>query len=61
MDIRVNDILVLKKPHPCSNKKFRVMRIGSDIKVVCIQCSRELTVPRVKLEKSIKEIIRENT
>ena len=54
--IEVGDVLVMKKQHPCGNKSFRVMRVGSDIRIVCTCCGRDVTVPRVKLEKSIKKI-----
>lgn len=55
--IRVGDIVELKKPHPCGNKTFKVMRTGSDIKIVCCECSRTLTLERIKLEKMIKKIV----
>ena len=60
LHIAVGDVLELKKPHPCSPKSvyFRVMRVGSDIRIVCEACGRDLTLPRIKLEKSIKKIIR---
>lgn len=54
--ISVGDILELKKNHPCGNRLFKVMRIGSDIRIVCQGCGRDMTVGRVKLEKSIKKI-----
>lgn len=54
--IGVGDILELKKSHPCGSNTFTVMRIGSDIRIVCTGCGRDLTVPRIKLEKSIKKI-----
>ncbi len=52
------DILELKKPHPCGSKQFRCERVGSDIRIICTGCGRDMTVPRVKLEKSIKKIIK---
>lgn len=54
--ISVGDILELKKAHPCGEKQFRVMRVGSDIRIVCCGCERDMTLPRVKLEKAIKKI-----
>jgi len=44
----------MKKPHPCGEHEFEVLRVGSDIKIKCVSCGREVTVPRVKLEKNIK-------
>ena len=56
MKIAVNDVITLKKQHPCGTKDFIVLRIGSDMKVRCTGCSRELMIERVKLEKMIKRI-----
>jgi hypothetical protein len=56
----VGDILVMKKNHPCSSNTFKVMRIGSDVRVICTGCSRDLILPREKLEKSIKNVIHDN-
>ena len=58
--LHVGDVLELKKAHPCGSKRFSVLRIGSDIRIVCSGCGRDLTVPRVKLEKSIKKIYGES-
>lgn len=52
----VGDTLELKKNHPCGEKRFTVMRVGSDIRIVCQGCGRDMTLPREKLEKSIKKI-----
>ena len=54
MDIQVGDILTMKKEHPCGARQFLVKRIGSDIRIVCRGCGRDVTVPRIKLEKGIK-------
>lgn len=57
----VGDKLVLKKKHPCSSNTFHVLRIGSDIRILCNGCNRDLTLPREKLEKMIKKVITETT
>lgn len=58
--INVGDILEMKKPHPCGEKSFKVLRIGADIKVSCVGCGRLLTLDRLKIEKMIKKITRED-
>ena len=55
--IKVDDVLELKKPHPCGNKSFKVLRVGSDVRIVCQGCGRDMTLDRIKLEKSIKKIL----
>lgn len=61
MDIRVNDILEMKKQHPCGGKTFLVLRSGMDFKLRCTTCSREVMVSRVKAEKNIKKVTRTQT
>ena len=53
----VGDVLELKKPHPCGNKLFRVLRVGSEMRVVCLDCSRDMNIDRLKLEKATKRIV----
>lgn len=59
MDIRVGDVLELKKPHPCGSKEWAVLRVGMDFKLRCAFCGHEVMVPRSKIEKSIKKVKRE--
>ena len=54
------DILVMKKKHPCGGECFKVLRTGSDIRVVCTLCGRDMTIPREKLEKNIKAVRHED-
>ena len=53
----LGDLLEMKKPHPCGARVMRVMRVGSDMRVVCTGCGRDLTLPRVKLEKAVRQIL----
>ena len=55
--ISAQDILEMKKPHPCGSTMMKVLRTGSDIRIKCVICGRDVTVPRIKLEKSIKRVI----
>ena len=59
MDIHIGDRIELKKPHPCGEKIFLVTRVGMDFKIKCVRCGREVLVPRVKIEKNIKSVHRE--
>ena len=51
------DTLIMKKPHPCGGNRFKVARAGSDVRIICLKCSRDVTVERLKLEKNIKQVI----
>lgn len=59
MDIRQNDTLEMKKPHPCGGRRFAVLRSGMDLSLRCLNCGREVSVPRAKAEKHIKKVFRE--
>ena len=55
--LSVGNLLELKKPHPCGERVFKVLRVGSDVRIVCVGCGRDMTIDRIKLEKSIKKVI----
>ena len=61
MDICRGDILIMKKSHPCGSNNMLVLRSGMDFKLRCTKCNREFMIPRAKIEKNIKSIIREKT
>ncbi|MBO5355182.1 MAG: DUF951 domain-containing protein [Clostridia bacterium] len=49
-------VVELKKPHPCGKRDFRIVRVGSVCRIVCLSCGRDLEIDRIKLEKAIKNI-----
>lgn len=57
LKFKINDLIELKKPHPCGSKIFKILRIGSDIRVVCQGCGRDMVLDRIKLEKATKKIL----
>lgn len=59
MDVRLQDILQMKKPHPCGSDRWLVLRAGMDFRLRCCGCGHEVMLPRSKAEKNIKKIIRE--
>ena len=58
MDIRVGDVLTLKKQHPCGSRDWQVLRVGADFKLRCCGCGHEVMGTRVKFEKSVRQIKR---
>ncbi len=57
MDVRVGDTLVMKKAHPCGEKRWKVLRTGADFRLRCVGCGHEMMIPRFKAEKNIRQII----
>ena len=52
-----NDRIQMKKEHPCGGNVFLIVRVGSEVRVKCETCGRDMTLDRVKLEKSIRRIL----
>lgn len=59
MDVQVGDTIITRKQHPCGENKFLVLRVGMDFRIRCAGCGREVMMPRAKIEKNIKTILRE--
>ena len=59
MDIRVQDILFMKKAHPCGDKRWEVLRTGMDFRLRCLGCGHEVMLPRSKAEKNIRQVLRD--
>ena len=57
MEIKPGDRAEMKKPHPCGGRIFTVLRVGMDFRLRCENCGREMMLPRMKAEKSIKRVI----
>ncbi|RME48107.1 MAG: DUF951 domain-containing protein [Chloroflexi bacterium] len=57
MEIRMDDIVRLRKQHPCGSYEWRVVRLGADIGIRCLGCGRRVLLPRRKFEKSVKAFV----
>ena len=55
--LQPNDRIKLKKKHPCGGDVFRIVRVGSEVRIICESCGRDMTMERIKLEKAIKQMI----
>ena len=56
LDLRLGDVLRLKKTHPCGNNLWEVVRLGADIGIKCQKCDRRVLLQRPYLERRVKEI-----
>lgn len=53
----IDDIVRLRKPHPCGSYEWTVVRVGADIGLVCRNCGRRVLLPRRVLEKRLKSFV----
>ena len=54
MDIRVGDVLKMKKQHPCGASEWQVLRVGADFRLKCMGCGHQIMIARRQAEKNIK-------
>ncbi len=57
LDLRLDDVLRLRKPHPCGGFEWRVVRLGADIGLECLTCKRRVLLTRREVEKRTKAIV----
>lgn len=57
LDLKIGDVVRMKKAHPCGNSFWEVTRLGADIGIICRKCRRYALLPRPYLERRVKEII----
>lgn len=51
--------VIMKKQHPCGTNLWKIVRLGADIKIECINCGRAVMIPRIEFNKKIKKIVKE--
>ncbi|MDD2181199.1 MAG: DUF951 domain-containing protein [Bacilli bacterium] len=56
-EYKLGSIVTMKKAHPCGTNEWIITRVGADIKIKCISCSRSIMMPRIKFNKKVKKIL----
>ena len=51
------DIVMMKKAHPCGTNRWKITRVGADIKIECQGCSHIVMMTRQKFDKKKKKVI----
>jgi hypothetical protein len=57
IDFRMDDVVRLRKPHPCGGLEWTVVRIGADIGIKCRTCGHRVLLERRTLEKRMKTFV----
>ena len=58
MEYKLNDIVEMKKEHPChKSRQWRIIRMGADIRIKCLGCGSSVLMPRSEFEKKVRKII----
>ncbi len=56
-EIRMGDIVRMRKPHPCGSLQWEVVRLGADIGIRCQGCSRRVLLPRSQFVRQVKTLV----
>ncbi|PKR77424.1 DUF951 domain-containing protein [Halalkalibacillus sediminis] len=56
----LNDIVEMKKAHPCGVNEWKIIRMGMDIRIKCQGCNHSVMIPRREFDKKMKKIIKKS-
>jgi hypothetical protein len=54
-EFSLQDMVRLRKAHPCGSYQWQVVRLGADIGLRCLGCGRRILTPRSVLERRMEE------
>ena len=57
LEIKLDDLVRMKKAHPCGSYEWRVVRLGADIGIKCLRCRRRVLLERSVFERRVREIV----
>ncbi len=61
LELFMDDIVQLRKAHPCGSDQWRIVRLGADIGLRCLGCERKVLLSRRDLEKRLKKFVSRGT
>ncbi|UCZ53240.1 DUF951 domain-containing protein [Bacillus shivajii] len=53
----LNNIVEMKKPHPCGENRWKIIRMGMDIRIKCLGCDHSIMLPRREFDKKMKKVL----
>ena len=56
-EIRLGDVVMTRKQHPCGSSEWTVIRTGADIKIKCNGCGRIVMMDRETFVKRRKKTL----
>lgn len=56
-ELKLGDVVRLKKQHPCGEYLWTVTRLGADIGLVCRKCGRYVMMPRAQLARRVRSVV----
>ncbi|MGA2671252.1 MAG: DUF951 domain-containing protein [Dehalococcoidia bacterium] len=57
IDLKLGDVVRLRKAHPCGSYEWEVVRVGADIGLKCLKCQRRVLLAREVFGRRLKEFV----
>ena len=59
-DFGLNDVVEIKKPHPCGINRWKIIRLGMDVRIKCEGCDHSVMLPRKDFVRKMKKILQKH-
>jgi len=56
-EFNLNDVVEMKKPHPCGTNRWKIIRLGMDIRIKCVGCEHSVLIPRKEFSRKMKKVL----
>jgi hypothetical protein len=57
IEIKLGDVVRLRKAHPCDSYEWEVVRVGAEIGLKCLKCQRRVLLERDVFERRLKTVV----
>ena len=52
--MKLGDIVLTKKPHPCGGNRWEIVRTGADYKIKCLTCGRIVMLDAEEFSRRVR-------
>ena len=57
----LQDVVEMKKQHPCGTNAWKIIRLGADIRIKCEGCGHSVMIARREFEKKMKKVLNKSS
>ncbi|WP_407638861.1 DUF951 domain-containing protein [Bacillus niameyensis] len=56
-EFNLHDVVEMKKSHPCGTNRWKIIRMGMDIRIKCEGCEHSVLLPRREFARKMKKVL----
>lgn len=57
IEYQMNDVVRMKKPHACGENRWKIIRLGMDIRIKCQKCDHSVLIPRARFDRLVRKVL----